>query len=185
MTLDSVYSTGFDCNLNRISLKDFFRKDKQAKAIDLNELLVSVNIPQYEMPKNMSAPVLPTPAYAYDLHIGELNHDILLSLETGHIIAIEHKFPQPIRYCFQPHGTKLLKAGYCQFDVNLLVTMSIDKTWAIWDPTPIIKSEKKFSSDMIPLLKIKCPNTPNTILTLPSKKIIIGDVTPALKVYSI
>lgn len=171
--------------MQRISLKDFFKKDKPPKAIDLNALLASVNIPQFEMPKNMSAPVLPTPAYAYDLHVGELNNDIILSLETGHVISLEHKFPQPVRYCFQPHGTKLLKAQYCQFDVNLLITMSTDKTWAIWNPTTIVKSDQKFSLDIVPLLKIKCPKAPNALLTLPNRKVVIGDVTESLKVYSI
>ena len=162
-----------------------FKKDKQPKITDLNHLLATTSKPKFELPQNMSAPVLPTPAYAYDLHVGELQSDIVLSLETGHVLSIDHKFPQPVKYCFQPHGTKVLKSEYCQFDLSTLATLSVDKTWALWTPLSKSFAASDSASDPSPVVKIKCPQTPNTLLTLPNRKILLGDVTPSLKVYSL
>ena len=65
---------------------------------------------------------------------------------------------------------------YANFELSKLLTLSADKTWCLWDTKT---SSPKLS------LKVKLDSMPNTCISLASSKVIVGDVTSKLKIYSI
>ena len=68
----------------------------------------------------------------------------------------------------------LLPSEYAKFNDKLLMTLSLDKTWCLWD-----HSSKKLK------LKIATDSVPNIAITLPSHKVVLADTTADLKVYTI
>ena len=49
----------------------------------------------------------PTPGYIYDLHIGIQARDVVVSLETGHVISLNGKNPDRVRYMVHAHKNKV------------------------------------------------------------------------------
>ena len=117
---------------------------------------------------------MPTPAFVYDIRQGDLAGDILLSLETGHVLSLQNKNPEVVRFCIDAHWNKVFRSEYCQFDDSKLFTVSLDKTWCIWDA----KTQKLKQ-------KVKTQESPNTGMTLPSNRVIIADTSPGLKIYDL
>lgn len=88
-----VFSGGFDCTLVKTDCKS----NKIVKRVDMNEILAA----------NSDGP-LQTPAFIYDIHIGCLANDVLVSLETGHVVSFQSKNPSQVRYILDGHRNKVL-----------------------------------------------------------------------------
>ena len=60
--------------------------------------------------------MLPTPGMIYGISYGEKNGDLLLSLQTGHVISVRSKKPTDIRFFLQGHGKRVKRSEYAVFD---------------------------------------------------------------------
>ena len=115
-----------------------------------------------------------TPAFVYGVEVGELAGDVVVSLETGHVVSVQGKNPEVLRFCLDAHFAKVYQAHYARFDPYALLTLSADHTFALWT-----------AASQILRIKIKLDAHPNACLTLASNKVILGDVTPDLKIYDL
>ena len=92
ISLISAFSGGFDCILVKTDVKN----RKRNKVVDVNELLTS----------GVGAKPR-TPAFIYDIHIGQLAGDVVLSLETGHVMSVQGKNTGQVRWIIDAHWAKI------------------------------------------------------------------------------
>lgn len=88
----TAFSAGFDSTLTKTDLKT----GKKGKTVDINALL-----------KKKMGETRPTPAFVYHIHHGEITNDLVLSLETGHVISVQAKNPEYVRFCLDAHWNKV------------------------------------------------------------------------------
>jgi hypothetical protein len=60
--------------------------------------------------------VLPTPAMVYGISYGEKRGDLLLSLQTGHVVSVKSKKPTDIRFFLEGHGKRVKSSQYAVWD---------------------------------------------------------------------
>lgn len=117
----------------------------------------------------------PTPPHVYSIQASSQTNDLLLSLETGHVMSVKSKDTSQVRFCIDAHTNKVVFADYYSNDI--VFSLSCDMTWALWS---------KNGEDWGLSTKIKLVEEPNTGLVLnESNTIVVGDVSNDLKFYQI
>lgn len=160
-----VFTGGFDAAVTRTDSK----VGKACKKTQMNAVLA----------KELGVD-WPTPGYVYHLHVGILARDVVASLETGHVVSLNGKNPDRVRYLLHAHKNKVyhryatLTSEYAYFDLTKLLTVSLDRTWALWRD-----DGKKL------LTRISTDDEPNCGLTLPSNRVLVGCVSPELRIFDI
>lgn len=155
-----MYTGGFDGVLTKTDTK----YNKIQKKVDMSTML-----------HECIGYSLPTRAFIYHIHQGIIAKDIVVALETGHVMSINYKSIDKVRYHIHAHTNKIYHAEYTYFDLNILLTLSLDKTWCLWSQNDHNK----------PLMRISTEDTPNTSISLPSNRIIVGCVSNDLMIYDI
>ena len=69
---------------------------KKNKIVDVNELLTAGLATK---PR--------TPAFIYDIHVGQLAGDVVISLETGHVMSFQGKNTSQVRWILDAHWAKV------------------------------------------------------------------------------
>lgn len=87
-----MFTGGFDATVSKTDTKI----GKVSKRVNMNTLLAA------ELGVDW-----PTPGYVYALHVGILARDVVVSLETGHVLSLNGKNPDRVRYMFHAHKNKV------------------------------------------------------------------------------
>ena len=89
-----VYTGGFDCCVNTSDLG----KEKVEKSTDMNEILSkAVGVRSR------------TPALVYHIHANKKTNELLVSLETGHLMSLKSKNTGKLRFMIDAHAHKIIK----------------------------------------------------------------------------
>jgi WD40 repeat protein len=105
---------------------------------------------------------------------------ILASTETGHVFAFNYKELNKAKYIIDAHIGKVMMSDWCKFDENIIITISTDLSFALWD---VIHRDKEGSPNF--MRRIQIPNKPNWIETTQDRKILVGDTSELLYIYSL
>ena len=87
-----MFTGGFDATVTKTDTK----LGKACKKVNMDALL-----------KAELGADWPTPGFVYDLHVGILARDVVVSLETGHVVSLNGKNPDRVRYMFRAHKNKV------------------------------------------------------------------------------
>lgn len=92
MVYDIAYTGGFDSKLTKTDIKNW----KKSKVTNISDILS----------KKMGE-TRPTPPFVYHIHRGQKHNDLILSLETGHVISVQSKNQEFVRFCIDAHWNKV------------------------------------------------------------------------------
>lgn len=95
-----MYSSGFDCILTTSDLTH--QKIEQQTNIG-DQLAKHLNIRG------------PTPPHVYHISSNPAASDLLLSLETGHVMSVKSKNTEQIRFLIDAHANKVIFSEYAEF----------------------------------------------------------------------
>jgi hypothetical protein len=90
--------------------------DSMLICCSLDEGKVLTRTPTGELVGRCLDVVLPTPAMIYGISYGEKNGDLLLSLQTGHVVSVKSKKPTDIRFFLEGHGKRVKSSQYAVWD---------------------------------------------------------------------
>jgi len=141
-------SSGFDCMLY------FWDLEKKAS-------IKSSNIT--EICKKNIAGQLISPPLVYNISVRQST--VLVSVQTGHIIALtwkEHKKP---KYIIDAHLGKVMRSTFCRFNENIIASASTDLSFALWD---VNKRDERGVPNF--LRRIAIPEKPNWLETTKTER---------------
>lgn len=118
----------------------------------------------------------PTPPHVYHISTNEVTNDLLLSLETGHVMSVKSKDTSKVRFLLDAHTHKVMHTSYAKFAKNqsVVFTLSCDLSWCLWN-----------TSSKSLVTKIKLQEEPNTGLTTMANLVVVGDLSNDIKFYKI
>jgi len=119
-----------------------------------------------------------SPPLVYNIAIREST--ILASTQTGHVFALNYKDLNKAKYIIDAHLGKVMMSDWCKFDENMVITISTDLSFALWD---ICKRDTEGNPSFI--RRVQIPNKPNWVETTQDKKVLVADTSELLYIYSL
>ena len=156
-----TYSGGFDA---RIFASNSLTQDV-TKEVSISETLATF--------KNIVSKPMIMPN-VYSITCGRHNNQTLVSLETGNVVAFEGENLNKAAFCLEGHFNKVLRSEFFEDNKSLVLTVSDDLSWALWN-----------SKNTELVRKVALKQKPNYVESLPGQKVVVCDTSNKVSLFEI